>query len=117
MRIQQQLTDETVLRELGERVSRLRLQRNVTQAQLADEAGVDRKAVSRVEAGEPVQLVTLVRVLRALGRLDALDALVPELQPSPMELLELHGHARQRARPAARPRGEEPEPWRWGDER
>ena len=86
MRIQQQLTDETVLRELGERLSRLRLQRNLTQAQLADEAGVERKAVSRVEAGEPVQLVTLVRVLRALGLLDALDAVVPELQPSPLEL-------------------------------
>ena len=117
MRIQQQLTDETVLRELGERLSRLRLQRNLTQAKLADEAGLDRKAVLRIEAGEPVQLVTLVRVLRALGRLDALDALVPELQPSPMELLELHGQPRQRARPSVRPRSGEREPWRWGDQR
>ena len=117
MRIEQQLADEAVLRELGERFSRFRLQRNLTQTQLADEAGVDRKAVSRIEAGEPVQLVTLVRVLRALGRLDALDALVPELQASPMELLELRGRARRRARPPTRPKADEPEPWRWGDER
>jgi transcriptional regulator with XRE-family HTH domain len=117
MRIEQQLTDEAVLRELGERLSRLRLQRNLTQAQLADEAGVERKAILRAEAGEPIQLLTLIRMLRALGRLGALEALVPQLQPSPIELLELRGHARQRARPTTGQRGEGAEPWRWGDER
>lgn len=145
MRINQELTDGAVLGELGKRLARLRLQRNLTQRQLAEEAGVDRKAVLRLEAGEPVQLITLVRVLRALGRLASLDALVASPQPSPMELLELHGRARQRARPRARdasrpapreavrpapertsgsgsqetppPDGEQAEPWRWGDER
>jgi putative transcriptional regulator len=96
-----------VLGELGKRLARLRLQRNLTQRQLADEAGVDRKAVLRLEAGEPVQLITLVRVLRALGRLASLDGLLASAQPSPIELLELHGRARQRARPRAR---ETPQP-------
>lgn len=119
MRIAPELTDEAVLGELGDRLARLRLQRNLTQRQLAEEAGVDRKAVLRLEGGDPVQLVTLMRVLRALGRLDALDALVPELSPSPIELLELHGRARRRASgrpPAAQADREEARPWRWGDE-
>jgi putative transcriptional regulator len=117
MHIKQQLTDGAVLHELGDRLSHLRLQRNLTQAQLADEAGLDRKAVLRIEAGEPVQLITLVRVLRALGRLEAFNTLVPELGPSPIELLESRGAGRQRARPRARARDRQPEPWRWGDER
>jgi transcriptional regulator with XRE-family HTH domain len=142
MRIGLQLTDDAVLDELGERLARLRLQRNLTQVQLAEEAGVDRKVVGRLEAGERVQLLALVRVLRALGRLDALDAVVPPAQASPIELLELRGRSRQRARPRSqkpsRPAGEagepvdeateptdgatEPvdearEPWHWGDER
>lgn len=135
MRISSQLTDDAVLGELGERLARLRLQRNLTQVQLAEEAGVDRKVVVRLEAGERVQLLALVRVLRALERLDALDALAPPPQASPIELLELRGRARQRARPRSqkpsRPADEagepvdeatEPadppgEPWRWGDER
>lgn len=134
MHIDQGLTDETVLRELGNRLARVRLQRNLTQRQLAEEAGVDRKAVLRLEAGEPVQLITLVRVLRALGQLASLDALVASPQPSPMELLQLHGRTRQRARPASgdavrpasrrtsgpeppRPGGAKAEPWQWGDER
>ena len=118
MNITSGLTDEAVLQELGERLARLRLQRNIPQADLAQEAGVDRKAVLRLEGGEPVQLVTLLRVLRALGRLDALDALVPAAQPSPIELLERHDRARQRARRPARERDRaaDGEPWRWGDE-
>ncbi|MGN6372460.1 MAG: helix-turn-helix transcriptional regulator [Solirubrobacteraceae bacterium] len=121
MRISQQLTDDAVLGELGERLARLRLQRNLTQLQLAEEAGVDRKAVVRIEAGEPVQLLTFVRVLRALGLVDALDALVPPPQASPIELLELRGRARRRARPGSKrpsqPTDDTREPWRWGDER
>jgi len=120
MRIEGDQTDETVLDELGRRLRRTRLERNLSQVKLADEAGVDRKAVQRIEAGESVRIVSLVRVLRALGLLDALDRLVPEPAPSPIELLKLHGKQRQRATGARG--GGESEPaerdgsWRWGDE-
>lgn len=118
MRINSDLTDGAVLQELGSRLARLRLQRNLPQSQLADEAGVNRKAVVRVEAGEPVQLVTLVRILRALGRLDALDAAVPELEPSPIELLESRQGVRRRARRSSSGEGRRGgSGWRWADER
>lgn len=119
MRIETHQTDEAVLNELGERLRRTRLERNLSQVELADEAGVERKAVQRIEAGESVRIVSFVRVLRALGLLDALDRLVPEPAPSPIELLKLHGRQRQRAsggRAASRP-GRAPDgSWRWGDE-
>lgn len=54
MRIEPQLTDEAVLGELGERLAALRLSRNLTQRQLAKQAGVARSLVQRIEAGEPV---------------------------------------------------------------
>ncbi len=120
MRITQELTDEAVLAELGQRIARTRLERNLTQRELAEEAGVERKALQRVEAGESVRLVSLVRVLRALGLLGALDALVPEPAPSPIELLALQGRRRRRASggraQAKRSAGRSPG-WRWGDER
>lgn len=119
MRITAHETDEAVLEELGQRLRRTRLERDLSQAALADEAGVERKAVQRIEAGESVRIVSFVRVLRALGLLDALDRLVPEPAPSPIELLKLHGRQRQRAsgegaasRPGRAPDGT----WRWGDE-
>jgi putative transcriptional regulator len=120
MRITDDLTDEAVLGELGRRLARTRLERNLTQRELAEEAGVERKAVQRIEAGESVRLVSLIGVLRALGMLEVLDALVPEPTPSPIELLALQGRRRRRAS-GERSRGSEesrePGGWRWGDER
>jgi transcriptional regulator with XRE-family HTH domain len=112
VKIEEYLTDEVVLSELGARLGRTRLERNLSQRELADEAGVERKAVQRIEAGEPVKLTSFIRVLRALGLLDALDRLVPEPLPSPIELLRLHGKRRRRASGARRKqtpdRGEAP---------
>lgn len=102
MKIEGYLTDDAVLGELGARLERTRLERNLSQRELAAEAGVERKAVQRIEAGEPVKLTSFIRVLRALGLLDALDELVPEPLASPIELLKLHGKRRRRASGARR---------------
>ena len=67
MRIDSQLTDDAVLAELGERLARTRLERNLTQGALANEAGVARKVVHAMEAGTEFKITSLIRVLRALG--------------------------------------------------
>ena len=115
MRIEATNTDAVVLAELGRRLERTRLERNLSQEQLAHEAGVSRATIERVEAGTPIKSNSLVRVLRALGRLEALDQLVPEPLPNPVERRKLQGRQRQRARARAG-RDEEPGPWRWSDE-
>jgi len=109
--------DEAVLGELGSRLARERLHRNLTQHQLAAEAGVSRSTVRRLEAGRSTQLTNLVRVLRALDLLANLDAVVPRAVASPIEALELRGGERRRA---SSPRRGKPDrtapPWKWGDE-
>jgi transcriptional regulator with XRE-family HTH domain len=111
-------TDETVSRELGRRLRRFRLGRNLGQSQLAEQAGVGRATLQRLEDGEAVNLTTLLRVLRALDQLGTLDLLLPEPAPSPLEELERRSGERQRAgAPRGRDQEEEPDsPWRWGDE-
>jgi transcriptional regulator with XRE-family HTH domain len=118
MKIDSQLSDEAVLAELGRRLARTRLERNLTQATLGDEAGVGLATVQRIESGRPVKTTSLARVLRALGLLDALDQLVPEPAPSPLERLKLQGKERRRAagsRAAGAPAAVK-QPWQWGDE-
>lgn len=109
-------TDRAVLAELGGRLARTRLERNISQQQLAREAGLSKRTIERMEAGEESKLSNLVRVLRALDLLDRLDALVPEPLPSPIEQLKLRGRRRRRAGRATTRREEPAAPWRWGDE-
>jgi transcriptional regulator with XRE-family HTH domain len=110
-------SDDAVLGEVGRRLARTRLERNLSQMQLAHEAGISKATVERLEAGEPIKSTSLLRVLRSLGMLEALDRLIPEPLPSPVERLQLQGRQRRRA---GRGRGQAPSedagPWRWGDE-
>ena len=91
-------TDQNILSALGGRLARQRLSRNLTQATLAREAGVSKRTVERMEAGESVQLNNALRVLRVLELLGGLDRLVPEVPASPMAALEAERGRRKRAR-------------------
>lgn len=99
MIINNELPDETILVELGERLAQRRIARSLSQAALAVEAGVSKRTVERIEAGESVQLVTFVRLCRALGLMDGWDQWLPETGPSPMTQLreKQAGKGRQRA--------------------
>ncbi len=110
-----EMTDEAVLAELGDRLSRLRLQRNLTQAQLAREAGVSKRTVIRLESGESSQVTNLIRVVRALGLLGNLDAFVPPPLSSPIAQLRSRAKERRRASPGVKKSGPPPQ-WKWGDE-
>ncbi len=98
------MSDAALLTELGRRVQRARLNRNMAQADVATHAGVSRRALQHFEAGAGCTLGTLVKVLRVLERLDALDAFLPEPGLSPLQLVKLQGHQRQRASRAGRGR-------------
>jgi transcriptional regulator with XRE-family HTH domain len=118
MRITSQSSDQSVLVELGERIAQNRLERNLTQAALAAEAGVGVATLERLESGRATRLDTFVRVLRALGLVEALDRAVPAPLASPIEQLKLQGRRRRRAGAARHVVNESGDPgqFRWGDE-
>ena len=118
MRISQGLGDDRILRELGVRLAAARLGRNLTQAALAEEAGVSKRTVERLESGEvAAQLSAFIRMCRSLGLVDRLDALVPEPAPSPIAQLKLQGRERRRASGARAVAALGTKPaWTWGDE-
>jgi transcriptional regulator with XRE-family HTH domain len=116
MKLDSQLGDGAFLAEIGHRLERERLERNLTQAQLATQAGVSLSTVARIESGEPgTRLSGFLRLCRALEILDRFEMVLPEPQISPMDQSRFHGKARRRARPT-RNNNESPRPWTWGDE-
>ena len=117
MKIAKQASDEAILSELGGRLARVRLEQNLTQAQLAEQAGVSKRTVERLESGSvATQLSGFIRVCRVLDLVERFDLLVREPVPSPIEQLKLRGRKRQRAS-ARRPAKVSSKKWQWGDER
>lgn len=115
MKIVRTLADQTILEELGHRLAASRLAKNLTQIQLAQEAGVSKCTLQRLEAGEvATQLSGLLRVCRALDLIDRFDALLPEAALGPMAQLKTKGRERQRARRTKVAAA--PKKWIWGEQ-
>ena len=89
--------DSALLQELGRRVQRERLNRDMSQAAMAMKAGVSRRALQYLEGGRVSTLQSLIRVLRVLEKLDMFDAFLPEPGPSPIQLAKLKGRQRMRS--------------------
>ena len=100
--------------ELGRRLARIRLARNVTQKALSEEAGIGLRTLRRLESGASSTLDSFLRVAIALGLAEDLLAAVPSHDIRPIERVSARKSERKRARPArVRSSGE---PWTWGDE-
>ena len=116
MRIADDTSDRAVLSELGKRLARYRLNKNLTQATLAAQAGVSLPTIQRIEKGSSTQASNLIRVLRALKLLRSLDSLIPEPPVSPIQQAKLRGRQRRRASSPSDEKTRQPSEWTWGDD-
>ena len=86
---------------LGERLRRLRLNRNLDQRTTAEKAGISEKALRNLEGGRGSAVETLLRVLKALDHLQGIEMLAPEISVNPLDLLR-QTKAPQRVRRASK---------------
>ena len=115
MSITKLLTDDAILSELGERLTQHRIRLQMTQAQLANQAGISKRTVERIESGYSAQMSSIIRIFRVLDLMENLDQLIPESGPKPMELLKQKRKIRVRASKARRkkPAGKS---WKWKED-
>jgi transcriptional regulator with XRE-family HTH domain len=106
-------TSDQIEAALCKRLESIRLSRNITQAQLAEEAGVSPRTIGRLEKGQGVSLDTFIRIMMALGIQQSLEALMPDPTVRPIERIGFSAGERKRARPI-RSSNERPI-WSWGD--
>ncbi len=85
-----------IAEELGERLKQARLNADITQIEVADQAGVSRKAVLNAEKGKG-QLEVFIAILSALSLTSQLENFLPVQEISPIQLSKLKGRKRQRA--------------------
>ena len=115
MIINKLLADQAILAEIGKRIARRRLDLSVTQADVAEQAGVSKRTVERLESGASAQMSSFIRVLRVLDLLPGLEQMIPETGPSPLALLRNKGKERRRAS-KRRPSELTGKAWSWGDD-
>jgi putative transcriptional regulator len=106
-------TSDQIEAALCKRLETIRLSRNITQVQLAEEAGVSPRTIGRLEKGQGVSLDTFIRTMMALGIQQSLEALLPDPSVRPIERVSMGGRERKRARPT-KSSGERPT-WSWAD--
>lgn len=116
MKFQDIQHDEGLLVEMGVRLAQVRIQLNLTQAELARRAGVGKRTLERLEAGETTQTRTLLRILRELNLLPMLEVLLPEPSARPSHIIKQVESLPKRA---AKKRVDDTksEAWKWGDEK
>lgn len=81
------MTDLAIASELGKRLKSTRNRKKLSQAEVAERAGISAFTVSQMETGKNITLASLIAVMRVLKLLENFDALIPELRISPIELL------------------------------
>lgn len=79
-------TAEELEAEIGNSLKRLRINRNLEQAVLAERAGVSTRALRNLELGNGSSLHTLVCVVRALGRQEWFNTIAPIPTINPLML-------------------------------
>ena len=90
------MSPAAIAKELGNRLKQARLNANLTQAEVASRAGLNRRTILNAEKGN-VQLKNLVAILDAMDRVDSLNMFLPVQEISPIQLAKLKGQERQRA--------------------
>ncbi len=107
-------TSKQILSAICSQLVDIRLERNWTQAKLAEEAGVSIKTITNLENGKGISLDTFVRVIMAFNLQADLENLLPDATVRPIERVRKIGKERKRARrvkPISDSTG-----WMWGDE-
>jgi putative transcriptional regulator len=106
-------TSQQIEAALCARVKEIRLAKNISQLQLANNAGVSRATIERLEHGAGVSLDTFLRILIALNAQAGLQILLPDLSIRPIERVRMAGKERKRSFPK-KPRHNKKE-WTWGE--
>jgi len=92
------MNNQAIAAEIGQRIAQLRLEKNLSQQQIADEIGMSRMAYGKIEKGA-AKFENIIAALRALNQLHLVANFIPEATFSPMQQLKLKGKQRQRATP------------------
>ena len=112
MKIDNELHEGDVLKELPVRFKQYRIASDMTQADLAKRSTVSLRTISRFERGNEIGLLTIIKLLKALNIAQNLEVLIPDMTKRPSYYFG-NNSSRKRVRSSKKT---ETAAWKWGDE-
>ena len=111
MKINRELQDRAISKELSERFKQYRIAYPMTRTELSEKSMVSVGTIARFESGNDIGLLKLIKLLKALDLEEKLDILIPDPQERPSHYAE-NNAPKQRASK----RKKTDNNWKWGDE-
>jgi DNA-binding XRE family transcriptional regulator len=105
------MSDPAILREVGQKIRAFRLQKNLTQEEMAQKIGLNRATIRGIEKGRPSSLLTFIQILRILEKLDLLNDITASPAISPIQMAKLQTKTRQRASSPQPPQQKKESKW------
>lgn len=105
------LSDAAIMREVGEFIKTKRINKDLTQDQLAEQAAVSRSTLSLMERGEGTNIANLLKVLRILDALYVFEQFRVVTSISPLQLAKEDEKRRKRASRDNKPNDKNSEGW------
>jgi len=104
------ITSKAYVREIAERVRKYRINKGMTQSELATRSGVSLRSISRFEQGGDIQLGNLIKIMQALGLQANLEMIIPDVSNYPSY------RVRKNPRQRVRSMNAQNRKFIWGDE-
>lgn len=89
------MSDGRLALMLGEFIKHHRVEKNISQDELAVNSGLSRPTISLMERGKSMSLNSIIKVLRVLDLLYVFDAIKISSQLSPLEMLKIQEKQRK----------------------
>ena len=91
------MSDPAILKELGQKLKAFRLQKNITQEEMARKIGLNRVTIGEIEKGRPSSLLTFIQLLRGLDKLELINTITSIPTVSPIQVAKSAKGTRKRA--------------------
>ena len=114
MKIENEMSSNFVISELGNRIKQYRINLQITQAELAKMTGISLRNIVRIEKGEDTQVKNVIKILSALHLQNNLDLLIPDESDRPTYKINVEKH---KMRKRVRMRKNKDIEYAWGDKR
>lgn len=78
--------DGEIMVEVGEKLRQLRINKKLTQQELAQVVGVNRRLIGEIEAGKGTSLLVFIKILKTFNKTDKLLELLESSSISPRDM-------------------------------